>query len=161
MTGNFFDGWLAARKSANIPIFYVACGNDTGDLEWLRKTRLEKASAAFLDGDLVVPGFTKDVAPDNAISEAAVKPHLNVLTFGPEDAKGIPQTLKVPEALTTQWFNHPIYGQQYQNWVNQFYEEFGPTAADEPEQWLKRRHALVGPWLGRGLAGLWLREGIG
>eukprot|EP00974_Lingulodinium_polyedra_P112215 10855700-Lingulodinium_polyedra.AAC.1 len=61
MTGIFFNGWLTARQLTNVPTYYMVCGNDPVDLEWLRKTRTEKAAAAFLVGELSVPGSTNDV----------------------------------------------------------------------------------------------------
>ena len=127
MTSNRLTSRALARKSANIQIHYMACSNDPTDLEWLCKTRKSKTAEAFLKGELSVPGFTNNLPETMEASTAVERPHLNVLTFGPSNDKGVPQTLKLPEAISRQWLNHPIYGKQFQDWVDQFYQDFSPT----------------------------------
>ncbi|CAJ1407180.1 unnamed protein product [Effrenium voratum] len=95
-----------ARKSANVPLYYLGFAETSAELEWQQHHLQTWLSEGFLSGDLPLPAgapalMSKEL-PAELTSALPPKPELNTLTWSNKKADGLP-TLKTPEKVLLAW----------------------------------------------------------
>ena len=110
-----------ARKSANVPLYYLGFAETSAELEWQQHHLQTWLSEGFLSGDLPLPAgapalMSKEL-PAELTSALPPKPELNTLTWSNKKADGLP-TLKTPEKVLLAWHDHAVFGAEFQAWLS-------------------------------------------
>ena len=78
-------------------------------------------------GKLRVAGFTAlpEQIPQDVVETAPPPPQLsNMVLTGPDGDKHV----CVPDALTKQWYHHPVFGGRFRAFIDDFHEEQSPAS---------------------------------
>ena len=126
--GNVFDASLAKKCSGpNFPLVYFTHTDDPRVQDWFMSVKTLDVAHSFQNGLLKVPGFAKPQAevPAEILASAPPLPHMHVMVVDSPGADFQPGTVKVPEHVLKQWYDHPKFGAGFREVVDLFNEEHG------------------------------------
>ena len=122
IVGNFADAFISVRAQINRSLYYIGFVDDPMGLDWLQETKLNYIADCVAMGSVKIPGHNPNPVEVTAlIEQRPVRPLLNVLTFGKDNADGLPQCLHLPKAHQT-WITHPKYGMQFTEFLDKMKE---------------------------------------
>jgi hypothetical protein len=113
--GDFFDAWQTIKDSLSTPLYYIGCFSEVGHCEWFTSQKMEKIGSNFQGGKLIIPGYSHQLSNSTVKKIAGPeRPALNILVI--RDDLG----LAVPDSVLQQWLGHPVYGKEFEEWVEKF-----------------------------------------
>ena len=117
---------LRAHLGGNTSLFYLAIGEKSKDLEWMRLTLLEELVEKAKSGQFVVPGMQPYQAEVNADLLEAL-PTLPVMNLLVTSGEGEFKKLQVPHTLVKKWRADEEYGDEFGKWLDNFVEHYSIT----------------------------------
>ena len=132
--GHALDAFISLERSWNFPACYLTISGDMGRIDWIQQTRLARVRKMHAQGELDVPGYsllTED-PPKDLLESMPPEPQLHHAVIvdlpGPSGQK----SLAIQQTLLDAWKNHASCGEEWQKYLDKFYETWGQHAAQPP-----------------------------
>ena len=124
--GDFCQAFAKLRSTMNsgASMFYVAVGEKSKELDWLRLSLNDELVEKVKAGSLTIPGMQKAFAPDLAADLLEALPAPPIMNLLVTQGEGEFRKLVIPKALVQKWAADPDFGQDFTTWLDNFLETY-------------------------------------
>ena len=131
--GDFCQAFAKLRGIMNsgASMFYVAVGEKSKELDWLRLTLVEEMVDKVKGGHMTLPNMSKPFQPEVANDLLEALPALPIMNLLVTKGEGEFRELKIPKKLVEKWASDADFGEGFQKWLETFLETY--TIGEEAE----------------------------